>query len=66
MLAELCLSITSREARLTYKSGEKVTEDEVWTFPRPLSRTEAKELAEAVFHEAFDLIQYAVHGDGDS
>lgn len=66
MLAEVCLTIASREARLTYKSGEKVVEDEVWTFERPLSRTEAKQLAEAVFHEAFDLMQYAVHGDGDS
>ena len=25
----------------------------------------AKSLAEAAFHDAYDLIQYSVHGDGD-
>ena len=45
---------------------ETIVEDEVWKFNRPISKTEAKELAEAAFHDCFDLLQHAVHGDGDS
>jgi len=66
MLAEVRLIIASREARLVIKRGEVLVEDEVWKFERPISKTEAKELAEAAFHDSFDLMQHAVHGDGDS
>jgi len=65
MLAEVRLIIASREARLVFKKAEKVIEDEVWSFERPISKTEAKELANAAFHDQFDLMQYAVHGDGE-
>ena len=65
MLAEVRLIIASREARLVIQRGETVVEDEVWKFARPISKTEAKELAEAAFHDQFDLMQYAVHGDGE-
>lgn len=65
MLAELHLTVASKECRLVLKRGETVIEDETWKFPRPISRTEAKSLAEAAFHDAYDLIQYSVHGDGD-
>lgn len=63
MLAEVRLIIASREARLVIQRGETVVEDEVWKFARPISKTEAKELAEAAFHDQFDLMQHAVHGD---
>ncbi len=66
MLAEVRLIIASREAKLVIRRGETIAEDEVWKFERPISKTEAKELAEAAFHDAFDLMQHAVHGDGDS
>jgi len=66
MLAEVRLIIASREARLILKKGEALAEDELWKFERPISKTEAKELAEAMFHDCFDLMQHAVHGDGDS
>lgn len=66
MLAEVRLIVASKEARLVFRHGETVIEDEVWTFPRPISRTEARELAAAAFHDGYDLIQYATHGDGDS
>jgi hypothetical protein len=66
MLAEVRLIVASREAKLVIKRGETIVEDEVWRFERPISKTEAKELAEAAFHDAFDLMQQAVHGDGDS
>jgi hypothetical protein len=65
MMAEVHLIVASKECTLTISSGERVLEQEKWTFPRPLSRTEAKQLAEATFHDAYDLIQYSVHGDGD-
>jgi len=66
MLAEVRLIIASREAKLVIRRGETTVEDEVWKFERPISKTEANELAEAAFHDAFDLMQQAVHGDGDS
>jgi CYTH domain-containing protein len=66
MLAEVRLIIASREARLILKKGETLVEDELWKFERPISKTEAKELADAMFHDSFDLMQHAVHGDGDS
>jgi hypothetical protein len=63
MLAEVRLIIASREARLVLARGETIVEDEVWKFARPISKVEAKELAEASFHDVFDLLQHAVHGD---
>lgn len=66
MTAEVRLTIASREARLTYRRGEVEIEAEVWRFERPISLSEARSLAEAAFHDAFDLMQHAVYGDGDS
>jgi CYTH domain-containing protein len=66
MLAEVRLIIASKEARLVLKRGETLVEDELCKFERPISKTEAKDLAEAAFHDCFDLLQHAVHGDGDS
>lgn len=63
MLAEVRLLIAAKEARLVLKKGEAIVEDEVWTFERKISNTEAKEVADAVFHDAYELMQYAVHGD---
>lgn len=63
MLAEVRLLIAAKEARLILTKGEKVIEDEVWVFDKKISATEAKELADAAFHDAYDLMQYAVHGD---
>ena len=63
MLAEVRLIIASKEARLLYKRGETEIEDELWKFERPISKTEAREIAEAAFHDTFDLMQYSVHGD---
>lgn len=63
MLAEVRLVIAPKEARLTLRRGDDVVEDELWKFDSPMSRTEAQELAEVAFHDTFDLLQYAVHGD---
>jgi hypothetical protein len=66
MLAEVRLIIASKEARLILKKGEKVIEDELWKFDARINRSEAGGLADAAFHDAFDLIQYAVYDDDDS
>lgn len=45
------------------KKGERLVEDEIWTFERKISATEARELARVAFDDAYDLLQSAVHGD---
>ena len=63
MLGEVRLIVASKEARLILKIGETLIEDELWTFERKISKSEAREVIEAAFHDAFDLMQYSVHGD---
>lgn len=63
MLAEIRLVIAQKEARLLLKHGEKVVEDEVWNFDGKVSATEAKEVISVAFHEAYDLMNTAVHGE---
>ena len=63
MLGEVRLIVASKEARLVLKVGEKLIEDEVWHFDRQISKTEARQVVEAAFHDAYDLMQYSVHGD---
>lgn len=65
MLSELQLVIAQKEARLVLKKGETVIEDELWRFDGKMSRTEASEIARALFDDCFDLIQHSVYGDGD-
>lgn len=63
MLAEVKLTITPQAARLTVTKGEKVVDDEVWTFDRKVGSTEAIEAAKAVFDDAYDALNWMVHGD---
>lgn len=63
MLGEVRLIVASKEARLILKIGETLIEDELWTFERKISKTEAREVIEAAFHDAYDLMQFSVHGD---
>lgn len=63
MLAEVRMVITPKEARLTIRRGDDVVDDEVWTFDRKLGRAEAMELARAVFDDAYDGVNWMVHGD---
>lgn len=63
MLAEVRLVIAPKEARLTVRKGDDIIEDEVWSFGRSVGRTEALELAMAVFHDSYDGLQYFAHGD---
>lgn len=63
MLAEVRLIIADKEARLYYKRGETLVEDEVWRFGMRISATEAASLALVAFHDAYDLVQHTVHED---
>lgn len=63
MLSEVRLLIGTKEARLVLKRGDDSLEDELWKFERKMSATEAQEMCRVLFDEAFDLLNYAVHGD---
>lgn len=63
MLAEIRLIVAPKEARLLLKHGDDIVEDEIWRFDGKVSRTEAKELISVAFHECYDLLNTAVHGE---
>lgn len=65
MLARVELVIAPKEARLTIRKGDDVVEDEVWKFGRQIGKTEAAEFARAVFDDAYDGMNFMVHGDDD-
>jgi hypothetical protein len=65
MLAKVELVIAPKEARLTLFKGEVVVEDEVWSFGRQIGRSEAAEFARAIFDDAYDGMNFMVHGDDD-
>jgi hypothetical protein len=65
MLAKVELVIAPKEARLTLFKGEVVIEDEVWSFGRQIGRSEAAEFARAIFDDAYDGMNFMVHGDDD-
>ena len=63
MLAEVKLVIAPTEARLTISRGEEIVDDEVWSFGRKIGKAEAREFARAVFDDAYDGINFMVHGE---
>jgi hypothetical protein len=63
MISEVRLIIGTKEARLMLKKSDDALEDELWTFDRKMSSTEAQQLCRVLFDEAFDLMNYSVHGD---
>jgi len=63
MLAQVTLTITPHAARLTLTKGDKHLDDEVWTFDRKVGSTEAAEAAKAVFDDAYDALNWMVHGE---
>lgn len=65
MLARVELIIAPEEARLTIRKGDDIVEDEVWKFGRKIGRSEAAEFARAVFDDAYDGMNFMVHGDED-
>ena len=65
MLADVRLVVAANEARLTIRHDDKIVEDELWTFGRRIGREEAKGMAQAIFADAYDMMQFVVHGDDD-
>ena len=65
MLARVELIIAPEEARLTIRKGDDIVEDEVWKFGRKIGRSEAAEFARAVFDDAYDGMNWIVHGDDE-
>jgi hypothetical protein len=63
MLAEVRLIILPREAKLTISRGDEIVDEELWTFDRQIGRSEAQEFARAVFDDAYDGVNYMVHGE---
>jgi hypothetical protein len=63
MTAEIRLIIGTKEARLILKKGDDILEDELWKFDRQIGRSEAGEIVRVCFDDAYDLMQWTVHGD---
>lgn len=64
MLAEVRLIVDPKEARLTVRHADDVVENEVWSYSRPMGRTEAKELVKTVFDTTYDMMNFVSnHGD---
>ena len=63
MLAEVKLVITPQAARLTICRGDDVVDEETWSFEAKIGRSEAMEVAKAVFDDAYDAMNWMVHGD---
>jgi hypothetical protein len=57
------LIIGTKEARLILKKGDDVLEDELWKFGRSVGGSEAAEIVRVCFADAYDLMQWTVHGD---
>lgn len=53
------------EARLLVRHGDEVVEDELWKFGRRIGQTEAKQMAQALFSAAYDLMNHVAHGDDE-
>ena len=61
--AEVRLIIAKKEARLIFKNGDDIIEDELWKFDTAMTAKEQKELARILFDEGYDLMQFSVHGE---
>lgn len=58
------LKIEKHRAVLTLESDDgKVIESEVWVFPTAMPKGEAKGTARAVFDDAYDFLNFCVHGN---
>jgi len=62
MMAEINIAINGKVATLVYRIGEKIVDQESWTFPS-IGQTEAKEAARIIFDDAYDFLNACVHGD---
>lgn len=64
LVVEVRLVLTPKSAALTIVRGSKdVIDHEVWKFEAPTPNRELRDLAECVFHDCYDLMNYVSHGD---
>ncbi len=63
MLAEVKLTIAPTGATLTVTKGDKVVDEELWSFGRKIGSSEAADAAKAVFDDAYDALNWMVNGD---
>lgn len=64
MLSEVRLIVGAKDARLILKKTDKETvEEEVWNFERRVSSAYAQEIARVIFDDAYEVMQYAIHGE---
>ena len=63
MLAEVKLTIAPTGATLTVMKGDKVIDEELWSFGRKIGSSEAADAAKAVFDDAYDALNWMVNGD---
>jgi hypothetical protein len=63
VLAEVKLTIAPTGATLTVMKGDKVVDEELWSFGRKIGSSEAADAAKAVFDDAYDALNWMVNGD---
>jgi hypothetical protein len=63
VLAEVKLTIAPTGATLTVMKGDKVIDEELWSFGRKIGSSEAADAAKAVFDDAYDALNWMVNGD---
>lgn len=63
MLADVRLIVSPTEARLLVKNDDTIVEDEVWKFGRRLGKDEARDMAQALFAAAYDMVNFVTHGE---
>lgn len=62
VLAELRVVIASKEARLMLLRGDRVIDDEVWTFIPQTTKSSAEELSRVMFDDLYDFLNVAANG----
>jgi hypothetical protein len=61
-MTEVRLVLTPRSATLVVTSGDVVLQAEEWKFDRPAPKRELRDVADCVFHDCYDLLNYVAHG----
>lgn len=61
MAAEVRLVLAGKEVRLLLKVDDVEHEDELWKLDRRLTKAEVEQIVSCVFHDAYEVIQYAAN-----
>lgn len=63
VIAEVRLIVATKETRLMLLHGSDVVEDELWVMKSPIPKSDAKELCQALFSDAYELANTAINGE---